>query len=166
MTREYDMTSKAFLFASEAHRDHLYGGEPYPSAHLAKVVAIVEDFGFDGPYIEAAWLHDVVEDCPVPIARIEELFGNNVAAMVHAVSGEGETREERNKAIYRKIGEHPPAAIVKLADRIANVEAATPDSRHMATYRRENGGFGAAIRPHVPQAMWARLERALALRDI
>lgn len=49
---------------------------------------------------------------------------------------------------------------VKLADRIANVESGGPSS---AKYRGEQEAFRRELwKPGVADAMWARLERALA----
>ena len=148
-------------FAIAAHAGQLYGGKPYES-HLAAVVQVLDDFGFGEEYCQAAWLHDVVEDTPIELAEIRSLFGDAVAAMVDAVSGIGPTREVRNARIYGGLRACPAAAAVKLADRIANVEAAPAGSEHRARYRREADEFEAVVRPCVPPAMWSRLERALA----
>lgn len=148
-------------FAIAAHRDQRYGDEPYET-HLAAVVRVLEDFGYGETHRAAGWLHDVVEDTPVPLAEIARRFGAEVAAMVDAVTGLGATRAERNARIHAGLLACPAAAPVKLADRIANVEAAPPGSEHAERYRREAEAFAVAVRPAVPPAMWARLERALA----
>ena len=74
----------------------------------------------------------------------------------------GATRAERNARIYAGIAREPQAAVVKLADRIANVEAASAGSEHGARYAREADAFADAVGSHVPPAMWSRLEAALA----
>jgi len=159
------MTTEAEAFAIAAHGDQLYDGEPY-RVHLAAVVRVLNDFGYVGAYEAAGWLHDVVEDTDVGLAEIVDRFGPDVARMVDAVTGLGATRAERNARIYVGIAQEPEAAAVKLADRIANVEAAAAGSTHAARYLREADAFAAAIRPHVASAMWARLEATLdALRS-
>ena len=149
------------LFAVAAHAGQLYGGKPYET-HLAAVVKVLDDFDFDEVYRQAAWLHDVVEDTPIELAGIRLRFGDAVAAMVDSVTGLGPTRKDRNARIYAGLAACPAAAAVKLADRIANVEAAPAGSEHRMRYRREADEFEAVVRPNVPPAMWSRLERALA----
>lgn len=156
------MTSEAEAFAVAAHGGQLYGGRPYRE-HLAAVVGVLHDFGFVGAYEAAGWLHDVVEDTPVDLATVAALFGADVASMVDAVTGLGATRAERIARIYAGIMREPQAAAVKLADRITNVEAAPVGSEHGTRYVREAGAFAEVVRPHVPAAMWSRLEAALML---
>ncbi|WP_076073103.1 HD domain-containing protein [Sphingomonas montana] len=148
-------------FAIAAHGDQLYGGAPYET-HLQAVVQVVRDFGYGDAFEQAAWLHDVVEDTAIDLAEIRERFGEEVAAMVDAVTGTGETRADQTGRIYAGLAACPAAAIVKLADRIANVEAAPMGSAHAARYRREAEAFAAVVEPRVPPTMWARLTRALA----
>ncbi len=145
-------------FAIEMHGDQKYGGEPY-GVHLFAVVAVALDFGCTNAQWKAAFLHDVLEDTAATSDQVLDLFGDSVLRIVFACTGEGDTRAERSISIYRKIAAHPEAALVKLADRIANVEAATPGDHHWRRYRDEMPSFRAAIRPHVPEGMWQRLER-------
>ncbi len=80
--------------------------------------------------------------------------------MVWAVTAEGDLRAEKMAAIYRKIAAEPDAALVKLADRLANVEAAPPGSKHRERYRRERGEFGIHVQQRVPTHAWRRLDAA------
>ncbi len=146
-------------FAIKAHGDQKYGGEPY-GVHLFAVAQVARDFGATNAQWKAAFLHDVLEDTPATSDQILDLFGEDVLGLVYACTGEGHNRKARNASIYRKIEAYPPAAFIKLADRIANVEASEPGSSHRAMYRKELDAFRAVIRPHVPAAMWDRLERA------
>ena len=148
-------------FALRAHGDQTYGEEPY-GVHLFDVVAVAKDFGATDAQWKAAFLHDVLEDTAATSDQILDLFGEDVLRIVYACTGEGETRAERVSCIYRRIADHPPAALVKLADRIANAEAATPGGHHWRRYKSEMAGFRAVIRPHVPAAMWNRLEQRFA----
>jgi (p)ppGpp synthase/HD superfamily hydrolase len=148
-------------FALKAHGDQRYGDEPY-GVHLFAVVQVARDFNCTSTQWKAAFLHDVLEDTAATSDQILDLFGPEVLAIVYACTGEGEDRYDRNQSIYRKIAAHPPAAFVKLADRIANVEAAEKYDRHWERYALEQPSFCAVIRPHVPTGMWDRLERAFA----
>ena len=53
--------------------------------------------------VAAAWLHDTIEDTSVTREDIVAHFGDEVAALVWAVTGEGATRSERNQSAYAKI---------------------------------------------------------------
>ena len=145
-------------FAIKAHGDQKYDGEPY-GVHLFAVVGVARDFDCTNAQWKSAFLHDVLEDTAITSDQILDYFGEDVLTIVYACTGEGESRHERMASIYRKIADHPQAALVKLADRIANVEAATPGGHHWCRYRSEMNDFRAAIRPYVPTEMWERLER-------
>jgi (p)ppGpp synthase/HD superfamily hydrolase len=152
---------RAKRFATEVHEGQRYGEAPYTS-HLSSVVQVLVDAGVQDEHVLAAgWLHDVLEDTDTAPMGLVRLFGVRVMWLVQSCTGEGRTRKERIATIYRRIRAHPDAAIVKLADRIANVEAAGPGSRHLDRYRNEQRGFADAVRSHVPPVMWQRLERAL-----
>lgn len=147
-------------FAIQAHGDQMYGEEPY-IVHLDAVAAIVAGWGFTGTLEVAAWLHDTLEDTEVTRDHLVAAFGERVAQIVEAVTGEGVTRPQRMASIYAKVQADGSAAVVKLADRIANLNASAPGSRHAERYIGEHDGFAAAIRPHVPAFAWDRYIKAL-----
>ena len=80
-----------------------------------------------------------------------------------AVSGGGD-RATHVASIYEKIAAYPDAAVVKLADRIANVEACETGDKHSVRYAREHLTFAKVIEPHVPAAMWQRYSNAVKTR--
>lgn len=143
--------------AITAHGDQRYGKQPY-EYHLAKVAQILKDFGYDDDtWQAAAWLHDVVEDTKTNIQYINLAFGWEVSMLVWAVTGFGATRQERVNNILTKLRGYPNACVLKLADRIANVE----ESGKKDMYLKEQDMFEHVVRRHVPPAMWTRLEEAL-----
>jgi len=146
-------------FAIVAHHDQTYDSHPY-AFHLAQVECILVEFGFDGDdWRAAAWLHDVLEDTETQKDVVQQLYGPDVANIVFAVSGFGANRKIRNQCIHDKIEAYPPAAILKLADRIANVEHGKRNaSKHFDMYRQELPVFRELIQPKVPKDMWERLE--------
>lgn len=157
----HDLRNAARTFAMERHAGQLYGNEPY-AVHLAAVEQVLRDFGFVADHwLAAAWLHDVLEDTSASEGELRRQFGDLVTDMVLAVTGDGPTRGARTASIYRKLLERPAVCPLKVADRIANVEAAAPGSHHLHRYRTEQPTFGSVTRSNVPVAMWARLERAL-----
>ena len=70
--------------------------------------------------------------------------------MAHAVSdGEGATRKERRLGVYEKIRTTPGAKIVKLCDRIANVEFSSGklgDAAKFKMYQDEYAEFQRQLR--------------------
>ena len=153
---------EARRFAEAAHEGQRYGEAPYVT-HLGAVRSALADFGHGGPLAVAAWLHDTVEDTSVTREEIESRFGADVAALVWAVTGTGATRPERNASAYAKIQAHPPAAILKLADRIANVEASRTVPTMLAKYRAEWDSFHGHLGALGDPRMWARLMRGLGI---
>ncbi len=150
----------ARVFAEAAHGGQKYGDAPYVK-HLGQVRAVLADFGYGGALGVAAWLHDVLEDTRAQKAEIESRFGADVAQLVWAVTGEGADRKEHNATAYAKIRALPAAAILKLADRIANVEASRDVPKKLALYRSEWAAFRKALGDIGDPRMWARLERAI-----
>lgn len=146
-------------FATERHAGQTYGdGAPY-TEHLAAVELVLASFGYHSPFwVACAWLHDVLEDTATTRQEIVTKFGCEVANTVYAVSGFGANRRERNSCIYAKIVLDRRATILKLADRIANVEAcAAVNHRLGPMYLRERGEFYRAVGIHGPRNMLARL---------
>jgi (p)ppGpp synthase/HD superfamily hydrolase len=134
-------------FAIKAHGDQRYGQLPYES-HLRDVVLVMLRFGVTDPALaDAAWLHDVIEDCAVRSQTLIDKFGEDVGDVVWAVSGFGNNRAARNADAYRKIGNYGKRAVIlKLADRIANMEhSIATGTSHLEMYRREFPAFEAAL---------------------
>lgn len=151
--------SRARQFATAAHGNQKYGDFAYHT-HLSAVVQVLADFGYFGSWEVAGWLHDTLEDTKATHRDIEG-FGEDVYRMVWAVTGEGKNRKERNADIYRKCAEYPRAVVLKLADRIANVEnAQIRNPKLHAMYAREAHDFWAALGQHGDPRMWRRLDRA------
>ena len=73
---------KAFRVAREAHKAQLrYSGQPY-IIHPIAVSNILLDLGMDAQSVEAALLHDTVEDTDITLDYIKHEFGDDVAALV------------------------------------------------------------------------------------
>lgn len=136
------MEQKAIDFAVHAHSGQQYGDDPY-TTHLTAVRLVLDRFSVTDESLRvAAWLHDTVEDTAVTRDDVVREFGEDVSALVWAVTGIGPNRKTRNADAYAKIvqiGER--AAILKLADRLANVEANQPHTKHREMYRREMPSF-------------------------
>ena len=168
-TKPRRATANAERFAAHAHCAQRYGDHPY-AFHLGKVVDVLVDAGIvDGDLLDAAWLHDVVEDTGVNISEVRDQFGEKVAKIVWACSGFGENRRARNADIAQKLAAYPPAIPVKVADRIANLENALVEApRLVPMYLAEHDAFMELVQRSgaCPLVLAQRLEhaRAAALR--
>jgi (p)ppGpp synthase/HD superfamily hydrolase len=151
----------ARAYAVERHGAQAYGNEPYV-VHLASVRTVLADVGVGEDLAVAAWLHDTIEDAGATRKEIVARFGEKVAALVWAVTGCGATRRQRNADAYRKIAALPEAATLKLADRIANVEASRDRPDKLAIYRAEHEGFAKALEGLGDERLWQRLRKAMA----
>ena len=154
-------------FAAQAHGDQRYGTHLPYHHHLASVVATLHRFGHDDPeLVDAAWLHDTIEDTSVTSEDIAERFGVRVAELVWAVTNEdGANRGERHQKTYPKIAAQGTDAItLKLADRIANTEAARDQRRSLlGMYVKEHPAFRTALRPAGGDpVMWDHLDALIA----
>jgi hypothetical protein len=119
------------LTKHEEEKGQKYGDFPY-SYHLRKVREVLARFGF-GPKDSifglkigtAAWLHDVLEDTDVTFEQLAELFGTEIAETVEGVTKmkiQGLLPEELARLTYWRTRKLQASRILKVADRIANVE--------------------------------------------
>lgn len=143
-----DLVKQAQIIATQKHvldNHQLYGWLPY-THHLESVCWTLDSYSFDDEVIlAAAWLHDIIEDTrgkPNEMKKrdIEELFGDEVAELVWAVTSEdGPNRKTRNALTYPKIRAAGPRAVaLKLADRIANVRNG---GKALDMYKKEHTDF-------------------------
>ena len=168
--------SAAHTFALIAHGVQKYGQKPY-HAHLFDVVGVLKRFvdweTLTQEMIDAAWLHDVLEDTPHTRDHLERMFGKRTVDLVHAVTNEkGPNRKARGLLTYPKIRETSGAIIIKLSDRIANVENCVSHDRIgkrpgklFNMYLREKPDFEAELRERcrgegaVGALMWKHLDQ-------
>ena len=81
-----DELNKAYVYAVMKHGQQLrHSGDPY-FAHPVSVAGLLTDLRLDQSTIIAGLLHDIVEDCEVPVSEIRDLFGQEVADLVDGVT--------------------------------------------------------------------------------
>lgn len=163
---EPELVERARELAIAAHGEQRYGKSPY-RVHLEEVDQVVRRFAHDDVMRAAAWLHDTVEDTGLTLDQVRAAVGDEVAAIVAAVTDEpGENRKARKAATYAKLAAASTAArAVKLADRIANVEATIAHGRGdlFSMYAGEHAAFRAAL--YVSGELdpqWSHLDQLLA----
>jgi GTP diphosphokinase / guanosine-3',5'-bis(diphosphate) 3'-diphosphatase len=126
---DVDLLRRAYDFAAERHAtQQRASGEPYLS-HPLEVAHLLADMKFDSITLTAALLHDVVEDTKVPLERIAELFGAEVARLVEGATKIGrfdflapEARQAENvrKMLLAMVND-VRVVMIKLADRLHNM---------------------------------------------
>jgi len=91
--------------------------------HPLEVSALVEAAGGTDCEIQAALLHDVVEDQNATVAELAELFGVEVAAIVNEVTDDPKlsTVDQKKQQVILMPTKSKSARTVKIADKIANV---------------------------------------------
>nr|WP_277998905.1 bifunctional (p)ppGpp synthetase/guanosine-3',5'-bis(diphosphate) 3'-pyrophosphohydrolase [Moorella sulfitireducens] len=119
----------AYQFAATAHRGQKRrSGEDYIT-HPLNVAAILAELQLDVVTIAAAILHDVVEDTPIRLDTIKDIFGEEVALLVDGVTKlsrlECKTKEEQQAETLRKMflamAQDIRVILIKLADRLHNM---------------------------------------------
>jgi len=124
----------AYNFASKAHRGQVRkSGEPYMGHPLQTALTLAE-LQLDASSLAAALLHDVTENCDIPISEIEGKFGSEVSTLVDGAtrlgklswSGEDVARRESQANNLRKMlvamAEDLRVVFIKLADRLHNMQ--------------------------------------------
>ena len=124
-----DRIARAFEFASEAHEgQQRRSGEDFIQ-HPLGVARILTDLHADDATLEAALLHDVVEDTGVTTDELRAEFGDEVAQLVEGVTKltriHFQSREHAQAENYRKMvlamAQDERVILIKLADRLHNM---------------------------------------------
>jgi GTP pyrophosphokinase len=120
---------KVFEVARDAHSQQIRkDGSPY-IIHPLAAAEIIAEMGLDDESIEAALLHDTIEDTDVTYEDIERMFGKNVANIVEGVTKltrvKYTSKEEEQMDNLRKMllamAKDIRVIIIKLADRLHNM---------------------------------------------
>ncbi len=120
---------RAYLFSADAHEGQTrLSGEPY-IFHPLSVAKVLADSRMDGQTIQAAILHDVIEDTETAKDQVKQEFGEDVANLVDGVSKlthlEFSSRQEAQAENFRKMMlamvQDVRVIIIKLADRLHNM---------------------------------------------
>jgi GTP diphosphokinase / guanosine-3',5'-bis(diphosphate) 3'-diphosphatase len=126
---EVQKVKDAFRFSDEAHLGQFRtSGAPYITHPLA-VAEILTDWRLDGAAIQAALLHDVLEDSGIAKQQLIEHFGSTVAELVDGVSKldklQFSSTEQAQAENFRKMllamARDVRVMLIKLADRLHNM---------------------------------------------
>src|SRR5215831_11789586 len=123
------LLNRAYVYAMKAHGEQRRAsGDPYFS-HPLEVAAILTDLKLDDATIAAALLHDTIEDTTATRAEIDQMFGQDIGALVEGLTKlkklELVTKEAKQAENLRKlllaIADDVRVLLVKLADRLHNM---------------------------------------------
>lgn len=166
----------AQAYAIDRHRavNHQYGEHPY-EFHLQMVASAAQAFiqeltpDIQQLILAACWCHDLIEDARETYNDVKKVVGEETAEVAYALTNEkGRSRAERaNEAYYAGIRATPYATLVKVCDRIANVQhSKAKGSRMFQLYKREYPNF----KRHLYQAgewedAWQALSHLLEVEE-
>ncbi|MFC2025430.1 RelA/SpoT family protein [Chloroflexota bacterium] len=142
----------AYHFAMQAHEGQARkSGEPYLE-HPLQVALTLAELQLDTSSLVAALLHDVPENCDIPISDIEAKFGTEVAKLVEGTTKLGklslqastkvarqvstltrQTQAENLRKMLVAMAEDLRVVFIKLADRLHNMrtlDALSPEKQH------------------------------------
>jgi (p)ppGpp synthase/HD superfamily hydrolase len=143
-------TERALRVAERAHRGQFRKGTDVPYVlHPIHCALLLARLGYEPHVIQAALLHDVLEDCKHEgwdAVRLEREFGPRVAAIVAELT-EDKSRswEERKQAGIEHVAHMSVDALtVKAADKLHNLRSLAADlagaTDPAAIWSRFNGG--------------------------
>ena len=116
------LLDRAIKFATSRHTGQVDKGGQMYILHVLRVMAdVAHAHPLDEPLQAAAVLHDVVEDCGVPITDLADRFGDEVADIV-AHCTRDKVNNESYRAFIHRAKAHPKARIVKIADVLDNMD--------------------------------------------
>jgi len=134
------LVEDAYNYANEAHEGQMRkSGDPYIE-HPLQTALILAELELDASSLAAALLHDVPENCGIPVSEIEEKFGAEVAKLVDAstklgriswqtpeeaeqrgITTTGEGQAENLRKMLVAMAEDLRVVFIKLADRLHNM---------------------------------------------
>lgn len=129
------LVKQAYEFAAEAHKGQMRkSGDPYIE-HPLQTALILARVQLDANSLAAALLHDVPENCGIPVSELEAKFGPEVAKLVDGVTrlskitwlapGDPQARHQQAENLRKMLvamAEDLPVVFIKLADRLHNME--------------------------------------------
>jgi guanosine-3',5'-bis(diphosphate) 3'-pyrophosphohydrolase len=140
------LVEEAYKFASKAHEGQKRkSGDPYLE-HPLETAMTLADLQLDASTLAAALLHDVTEDCGIPLSQIENKFGPEVRRLVEGttklsklnlqstVTDRENSQAENLRKMLIAMAEDLRVVFIKLADRLHNMRTLAP----LSTERRNS----------------------------
>ena len=136
----------AFEFAAEAHGPQMRkDGSPFITHPLAVAQIVAEELHLDSESIEAALLHDTIEDTSATHEDISRLFSPTVADLVEGVSkltrvhytSKEEEQMENLRKMLMAMSKDIRVILIKISDRLHNMrtmEYQTPEKQKQKSF--------------------------------
>ena len=136
----------AFEFAAKAHGPQMRkDGSPFISHPLAVAQIVAEELHLDSESIEAALLHDTIEDTSATHEDISRLFSPTVADLVEGVSkltrvhytSKEEEQMENLRKMLMAMSKDIRVILIKISDRLHNMrtmEYQTPEKQKQKSF--------------------------------
>ena len=136
----------AFEFAAKAHGPQMRkDGSPFISHPLAVAQIVAEELHLDSESIEAALLHDTIEDTSTTHEDISRLFSPTVADLVEGVSkltrvhytSKEEEQMENLRKMLMAMSKDIRVILIKISDRLHNMrtmEYQTPEKQKQKSF--------------------------------
>ena len=127
---DFDHIRSAFEYADLCHEGQKRkSGEPYIIHPLAVAQIVAEELKLDSESIEAALLHDVIEDTPATHGDVARMFSPTIANLVEGVSKltriQYATKEDEQMENLRKMlmamSKDIRVILIKVSDRLHNM---------------------------------------------
>jgi guanosine-3',5'-bis(diphosphate) 3'-pyrophosphohydrolase len=133
------LVKEAYNFAAEAHKGQMRkSNDPYIE-HPLQTALILAELQLDASTLAAALLHDVPENCDIPISELEARFGSEVSQLVDGATrlgkiswrapGEALARQQQAENLRKMLvamAEDLRVVFIKLADRLHNMLTLAP----------------------------------------
>ncbi|HMR87050.1 MAG TPA: RelA/SpoT family protein [Saprospiraceae bacterium] len=131
---------KAYELAVDAHKyQRRKSGEPYIFHPIEVARICFEEIGLGPTAVICALLHDVVEDTPVTLAEIQEMFGPKVTIIVDGLTKLDGTynlestdspQAENFKKVLSTLVVDVRVVLIKMADRLHNLRTIGAQPKH------------------------------------
>lgn len=139
------MYKKAILLAKTHHNNQNYGNNSPYDVHFTRMEDILDKFC---EYIPeeyhmllrvCVWLHDILEDTNITAEKLKDLFSDEVSEIILSVTNNKAT----NTPNYNKIAKQDISIILKLLDRLSNMQECTinPSIYHVQKYLKQSIEF-------------------------
>ena len=140
--KDSDIVAKALSIAEKGHKgQYRDSGAPYVEEHIYYATYLLYELFRKEKGLEKllvlALLHDVIEDTDVKIGKLRKEFGDEIADTILLLSKtpeeeeQGMSQEEKyvvTQNYLRRLSENRGAIIVKVIDRISNINCIVEDT--------------------------------------
>ena len=145
-TASFDKIRAAYEFAATAHQGQLRkDGSPFVTHPLAVAQIVAEELHLDSESIEAALLHDTIEDTDATHEDIAKQFSPTVADLVEGVSkltrvhytSKAQEQMENLRKMLLAMSKDIRVILIKIADRLHNMrtmEYQTPEKQKQKSF--------------------------------